>query len=176
MDEVVKHKRIWIMLLLCPIVFFLVQHTSIYGEKIIYTNTDQEMTRKLLKKVFYHEKKDSNSHSVEVHFPLFTDIHPHEEGYLLTFDETIPVLALESGLIVYTGYHKKLGKTITVYYDDGITVTYGYLDSFSHLPYTSIDKGHVIAMKNPGLLYIRVEQGKKVFDMEETIEWLESRS
>lgn len=174
MDEVVKHKGIWVIVLLCPIVFFFLQYNvKVDMEHMIYTNTDQEMTRKVLRKVFYQEGKAANPQQVEeIHHPSFVDIYAFETaGYLFMLEEATPIIASESGLVVYTGDNKYLGKTISVYYQDGITVTYGFLDSYSLLPYSSFEKGHTLGMKEPGQLYIRVEKGTKVYNLEETLNW-----
>ena len=55
-----------------------------------------------------------------------------------------PHYAIEAqgnGLIIFTGYTRQTGKTVTVLYDNGDEVTYGFVGTFSKLPYTSVKKG-----------------------------------
>lgn len=71
---------------------------------------------------------------------------------------------------------RQQGKTISVYYEDNTTVTYGNVDSFSLLPYTSIERGSTIANKEPGDLYLKIEQDGRVLNLEETLQWMKEHT
>ncbi|SOC02531.1 peptidase M23-like protein [Ureibacillus xyleni] len=148
-------------------------------KKIVYSSEDLTMMRNVLREVFGEEtgtKITVSSDPVNQELLSFVAIKPYDNGYLLSFEETIPILAIENGLVVYTGHSKTTGKTISVYYEDDTTVTYGNVDSFSLLPYTSIERGSTIANKEPGDLYLKIEQGGEVLNLEETLQWMKEHT
>nr|WP_301286024.1 M23 family metallopeptidase [Lysinibacillus endophyticus] len=135
--------------------------------------------RNVLREIFGEEsdtKITVSSEPVNQELLSFVAIKPYDNGYLLSFEETIPILAIENGLVVYTGHSKTTGKTISVYYEDNTTVTYGNVDSFSLLPYTSIERGSTIANKEPGDLYLKIEQDGRVLNLEETLQWMKEHT
>ncbi|RHW38677.1 M23 family peptidase [Lysinibacillus yapensis] len=185
MDEVVNKKWKWIAaIVLCAVVLVGVQlqergQIAVDIKGIVYSSEDLTIMRNLLREVFGEEpdkKITVSTESVNVELLSFVAAKPYDNGYLLTFEHSIPILAIENGLVVYTGHTKNTGKTISVYYEDDTTVTYGYLDSFSLLPYTSIERGSPLANKKPGDLYIKIENGGKVLNMEQTLEWMKEHT
>lgn len=58
----------------------------------------------------------------------------------------------------FTGHTKYTGKTITISYEDGTTVSYGMLDSLAQLPYTTVQANDLIGMKQAGQLYLSIEK------------------
>ncbi len=102
----------------------------------------------------------------------FTVIKRQGNGFLVHFEEEVVFSAREKGVIVFTGHTAKMGKVITITYDDHITVTYGYMDDLYHLPYSAVTGGELIGRKAKGEVYIAIEQLGRAFTMQETIDWL----
>jgi len=185
MDEVVNKKWKWIAaIVLCAVVILGSQlqergQLAVDVKKIVYSSEDLTIMRNFLREVFGQETDEKitvSTESVNQELLAFVSVKPFDHGYLLSFEETIPILAIENGLVVYTGHTKNTGKTISVYYEDETTVTYGNVDSFSLLPYTSIERGSTLANKEPGDLYIKIEEGGKVLNLEETLEWMKEHT
>ncbi|WP_158674356.1 MULTISPECIES: M23 family metallopeptidase [Lysinibacillus] len=155
------------------------EQINIDVKKVVYSSEDLSMMRNLLRNVFGDEqgtKITVSSETVNQELLSFVAIKPYDSGYLLTFEKTIPILAIENGLVVYTGHSKTTGKTISVFYEDDTTVTYGNVDSFSLLPYTSIERGSTIANKEPGDLYIKIEMDGKDLNLEQTLQWMKEHT
>ena len=70
----------------------------------------------------------------------------------------IPIEAQGNGLVIFTGFTRQTGKTITVLYDDGDEVTYGFVGSFFKLPYTSVKKGDTLALMDEGAIFFIVKR------------------
>lgn len=103
---------------------------------------------------------------------LFTSAQPLADGFLLTYDEPPFLKALQDGFIVYTGHTKQTGKTMTVHYGE-VAVTYGQLDSFNHLPYTSIVRDEVLAIKSDDSpLFLKMEVKGDVLSLDQMLYWL----
>ncbi|WP_390283818.1 M23 family peptidase [Ureibacillus sp. GCM10028918] len=175
----------WIAaIVLCGVVIFgtRLQERSqleVDVKKIVYSSEDLTVMRNLLQEVFGQEPDEKitvSTENINQELLSFVSVKPYDQGYLLTFEEAIPILAIENGLVVYTGHTKNTGKTISVFYEGDITVTYGNVDSFSLLPYTSIERGGTLANKEPGDLYIKIEDDGKVFNLEETLEWMKEHT
>lgn len=180
MDEMLKKKWKWFSaFFLCVIVLIAIRleesgHIDINVKEIVYSSHDLTIMRNVLRELFGEEKPKITVSSDIINEELltFSSVKPYEEGFLLTYDEPIPIIAINNGLVVYTGHSKKIGKTISIYYEDDTTVTYGYVDSFSILPYTTVEKGKTVANKESGDLYIQIEKDGKIFNLEETLTWL----
>ncbi|SIT83082.1 peptidoglycan DD-metalloendopeptidase family protein [Edaphobacillus lindanitolerans] len=102
----------------------------------------------------------------------FSTLQPFREGVLLSYDAAVPVSAKGDGLVIYTGHTRQTGKTVTVLYDDGDTVTYGFVGKFLTLPYTAVVAGQPIAELETGAMFLGVEQDGKMLDAEGVKEWL----
>lgn len=185
MDEVVNKKWKWIAaIVLCGVVILGTRlqergQLEVDVKKVVYSSEDLTLMRNLLREVFGQEQDETitvSTESVNQELLSFVSVKPFDHGYLLTFEEPIPILAIENGLVVYTGHTKNTGKTISVFYEDDTTVTYGNVDSFSLLPYTSVERGGTLANKEPGELYIKIEEGGKVLNLEETLEWMKEHT
>jgi len=181
MDERVKKKWKWIVaVLLCAAVLIgsrLQDSGQIHFDvkKIVYSSEDLTFMRNFLRGVFGKDQDSTITVSTETvnnELLSFVAVKPYNNGYLLTYEEAIPIIAIENGLVVYTGHSKHTGKTVSVFYEDDTTVTYGNVDSFSLLPYTSIEKGSTLANKEVGDLYIQIEKDGNILNLEQTIEWM----
>lgn len=144
--------------------------------RIVYGSEDITFMRNFLREVFGTKQNDNkivvSSENVNKELLNYVQVMPFEEGYMLTYEHAVPLIAIDDGLVVYTGYSKEIGKTISVYYESNTTVTYGNVDTFSLLPYTSIEKGSTIGNKEPGELYIQVEKDGEILNLEETLVWM----
>lgn len=104
----------------------------------------------------------------------FTNAEEFEEGFLLQYEVGLPVYTGQGGLVVFTGHTKYTGKTMTISYEDGTTVSYGMLDSLAQLPYTSVKANDLIGMKDAGQLYLSIEKNNTHFTLDEIIQWLQT--
>lgn len=102
----------------------------------------------------------------------YKSIQPLEDGAILSIDKSQDLYASEDGLIIYTGHRKKTGKTLSILYDTGETATYGFVDDFHQLPYTTVNAGDIFASVENDMLYVQVEKDGEMLDTEELIEWL----
>lgn len=185
MDEHLTKQWKWIVAFLLCIFVLVGTRMQDNGQiqfdlkKIVYSSEDLTFMRNLLREIFGREpdsKITVSTESVNDELLSFVSAKPYNNGYLLTFEEPIPILAIEDGLVVYTGHAKHTGKTISVYYEDNTTITYGFVDSFSLLPYTSIEKGISLANKETGDLYIQIEKDGAILNLDQTVDWLKENT
>lgn len=88
----------------------------------------------------------------------YESIQPYRNGVIVSYMQPIAVEAEQDGLVIFTGITRKTGKTITVLYDDGDEVTYGFVGSFSKLPYTSIKRGDTLALLDEETMFLMVKR------------------
>ncbi len=91
-------------------------------------------------------------------FSNYESIQPYEDGVIISYTQPMAITALESGLITFTGYTRQSGKTVTVLYNDGDEVTYGFVGEFSKLPYTAVKKGDTLALMDEDAIYLMVKR------------------
>ncbi|MGN7408508.1 hypothetical protein [Sporosarcina sp. SAFN-010] len=97
-------------------------------------------------------------------FAAYESMQPYKSGVILSYPEALPIAARGSGLIVFTGFTRQSGKTLTVQYDNGDEVTYGFVGSFAKLPYTAVNKGDTLAVMEEGTMYLKVKRDGLVLD------------
>ena len=102
----------------------------------------------------------------------YSTIQPYSEGAVLSLNTSQEIGASENGLIIFTGYKKKTGKTISILYDNGETVTYGFVEEFYQLPYTTVNAGETFASVKRDILYVQVEKDGKVLETTDIVDWL----
>ncbi len=95
---------------------------------------------------------------------LYESIQPFAEGAIVSYSQPIAVEAESSGLVIFTGITRKTGKTMTVLYDDGDEVTYGFVGSFSKLPYTSVKRGDTLALLDEETMFLMVKRDGEHLD------------
>lgn len=185
MDEVVNKKWKWIVAFMLCVLVFMGKHLQSTGQisidvkKIVYSSEDLTMMRSMLRELFGEDSQTKiavSTEKVNQEVLTFTAIKPFYDGYLLSFDQALPLVAIDHGVVVYTGHSKDTGKTISVFYENDTTVTYGNVDSFSLLPYTSIQRGDTIGNKEIGDLYIRIEMNGHTLNLEQTLQWLKENT
>lgn len=89
---------------------------------------------------------------------LYESIQPFQNGAIISYGQPIAVEAEKSGLVIFTGITRQTGKTITVLYDDGDEVTYGFVGSFSKLPYTTVKMGDQLALMDEETMFLMVKR------------------
>ena len=102
----------------------------------------------------------------------YTAIQPFDKGAILSLESYMEIGATNDGLIIYTGYTKKTGKTLSVLYDSGETVTYGFVDEFYQLPYTTVNAGEPFASVKDNILYMQVEKDGEILETNDIVQWL----
>jgi hypothetical protein len=90
--------------------------------------------------------------------PAYESMQPFKDGVLVSYSVPIAIQAQSNGLVVFTGSTRDTGKTVTVLYDDGDEVTYGFVGTFEKLPYTSVKKGDTLALMDDEAIYIMVKR------------------
>ncbi|QUW22491.1 hypothetical protein JSQ81_02570 [Sporosarcina sp. Marseille-Q4063] len=90
--------------------------------------------------------------------PAYESMQPFKNGVLVSYTVPIAIEAQSNGLVVFTGSTRDTGKTVTVLYDDGDEVTYGFVGTFEKLPYTSVKKGDTLALMDEEAIYIMVKR------------------
>lgn len=88
----------------------------------------------------------------------YESMQPYKEGALVSYTQPVSVVAQGNGLVIFTGITRQTGKTLAVLYDNGDEVTYGFVGSFSKLPYTSVKKGDTLALMDEEALYLMVKR------------------
>jgi len=102
----------------------------------------------------------------------YTTIQPFDKGAILSLESYMEIGAMDNGLIIYTGYTKKTGKTLSVLYDSGETVTYGFVEEFYQLPYTTVNAGDFFASVKDNVLYMQVEKDGDLLETNDIVQWL----
>ena len=103
---------------------------------------------------------------------IYSSYQPYESGLLVRVEDPQAVLAKSDGMILFTGEKRKTGKTMTVAYDSGDTVTYGFLKDLEILPYTRFTKGEVLGHSSTDLFYIHHDNHLQPLDPESLMMWL----
>lgn len=106
---------------------------------------------------------ESENEMIAVHYEedlltTYESMQPYREGVLVSYTQPVPVEAQGAGLVIFTGITRQTGKTLTVLYDDGDEVTYGFVGSFSKLPYTSVNRGDTLALMDEGAIFLMVKR------------------
>ena len=96
--------------------------------------------------------------------PAYESMQPFKNGVLVSYSVPISIEAQSNGLVVFTGITRDTGKTVTVLYDDGDEVTYGFVGTFEKLPYTSVKKGDTLAFMDEEAIYIMVKRDGQHLD------------
>lgn len=102
----------------------------------------------------------------------YESMQPYEDGVIVSYSSPVQVVAREDGLILYTGQTRHTGKTITVLYESGDTVTYGFVENFSHLPYTAVSANDLIAEVQPGSMFVQVERSGQFLEPSVLSDWI----
>lgn len=141
-------------------------------QRVVYSSEDLIVVRKALQHVFLQrEQIPVSTRELAVDLSAFTKLERFHHGAVLTYAQPILLPALYDGLVVFTGHTKYTGKTMTVLYNEGTTITYGFLDELTHLPYTPLRAGQSIGNQQNSL-YIQMEQNGEIMNLEELLTWL----
>ncbi|MEK4486599.1 hypothetical protein MHH81_13550 [Psychrobacillus sp. FSL H8-0484] len=144
-----------------------------YATSLLAPQKPSEVYRKVME--WINPSDDLVSVSAPVTNPPlieYKSIQPFEKGAILAIDEIQELYASEDGLIIFTGYTKKTGKTLSILYDSGETATFGFVEDFYQLPYTTISAGDIFASVESKVLYIQVEKEGELLETSDLVEWL----
>ena len=159
-------------MLLVLTVIVLQEQKPLLVERVVYSSEDLIVVRKALQHVFLQQEQLPVSTSEGI-FQLhaYATIERFRDGVLLTYEQPIRLPAFYDGLVVFTGHTKYTGKTMTVLYSEGTTVTYGFLTELLFLPYTPLRAQQGLSNQQSSL-YIQIEQNGKILDVEQVRTWL----
>ncbi|MFF5996854.1 M23 family metallopeptidase [Lysinibacillus sp. KU-BSD001] len=139
---------------------------------VVYSTEHMTVMRNTVNELFSDDEVVEVASTNQKVLVKFVAIKRYDQGFKLSYEDPITITATQSGVMVYTGHTARTGKVISISYDDGYTVTYGFIDDFYHLPYSTVAQGEVIAMKEQGELFIQIEKNGRVLSLEETVEWI----
>lgn len=91
-------------------------------------------------------------------FASYESFQPYQDGAIISYTQPLAIISQGNGLVVFTGYTRQSGKTVTIQYDNGDEVTYGFVGSFSTLPYTTVRRGDEIAVMDEEAVYVKVKR------------------
>jgi hypothetical protein len=171
--------------LIASVLFVTIYLCEMYGNiptkrlinQVVYSSEDLVLIRAVLMDITFQEDKKipvSVDPSIE-QLLMYKTIERYNKGFLLAYDQPILLNALYDGLIVFTGHTKYNGKTMSILYENGLTVTFGFVDEFEVLPYTPVSMGTLLATKEKGKLYIQIEKDGMIFNMKQTTEWIKEQ-
>ncbi|HLR11558.1 MAG TPA: peptidoglycan DD-metalloendopeptidase family protein [Sporosarcina sp.] len=120
---------------------------------------------------------DEERQTVPVHFTgntitSYESVQPFQDGVMISYPTAINVQAEKNGLVIFTGITRKTGKTVTVLYDDGDEVTYGFVGSFSKMPYTSVKAGDTLASLDEQTMFFKVKRDGQYMEPSELATYL----
>lgn len=173
-------RRKWAFAFVLVLVFFLVSKleannmlSTNYTTALMEPQKPTEVYKKVRAWVEQSNKKISVSAPV-ADPPLieYQSIQPFDKGAILAITDSQDLYAAENGFIIWTGYTKKTSKTMSILYDTGETATFGFVEEFHQLPYTTVNAGDAFATVENELLYIQVEKDGKNLEMSELVDWL----
>ena len=164
-------------LALCVVIYFGLNNSNESTRqviaRIVYSTEHMTMMRNTMSELFSKEELVEVTSTNNRELVTFEAIKRYADGFTLAYEKSLTITATKPGVIVYTGHTARTGKVISISYDDGYTVTYGFIDDFYHLPYSSVVVGELIAKKEAGELFIKVEKSGRILNLEETIEWVQ---
>lgn len=167
-----RYWRWWIAALLFVTVLVANDIKPPLVERIVYSSKDLIVVREVLQQVFLQpEQIPVSTSELSSEILTFSTMERYNNGAVLTYNELVSVDAFYDGLVVFTGHTKYTGKTMTVLYNEGTTVTYGFLDELMLLPYTPINAGQSIG-KQQHSFYLQIEQDGRLLNLEEMLAWL----
>ncbi|MFY0517406.1 M23 family metallopeptidase [Lysinibacillus sphaericus] len=172
----------WIVMILLVAAIMLVIRLEDQGvletpvRKLVTTSADITYLSELGKSWLNKEEETImvSSDVGQTELLTFTNAQVFKEGFMMQYDVGLPVYAGQSGLVVFTGHTKYTGKTMTISYEDGTTVSYGMLDSLAQLPYTTVQANDLIGMKQAGQLYLSIEKDDTHYSLEQIVQWLQT--
>jgi len=178
-----KNKLKWILAFLITLCVVMISTLEKNGtmqtniKQITSTGEDFVVLRNWTKGLLNPDAKEVDSITVtaplyEGELATFSTLQPFSNGTLLSYKENISIRAKQDGLVIFTGHTQSLGKTMTVIYENGENVTYGFLDELTILPYTSVKEGETISNLTSGRLYLQVEKKGTMLDSTAIKEWL----
>ena len=163
-----KWKTKWVLAILFAIGVFTyakLEETGIASQPItqyVTTGKDFIVMKKWVSSILGDPNEDkivvSASPEEEMPFASYESMQPYKDGVIVSYMNAMPITAQGDGLVVFTGSTRQSGKTVTVLYDDGDEVTYGFVGSFKKLPYSTVRKGDTLALMNEEAIYLKVKR------------------
>lgn len=178
--NVMLSKKKWMLAIL--LVFLFIVMDKFEKNDVLSTNYSNTLLAPQKPTEIYQKVREwitPNEDVVTVSAPLlenpvleYSTIQPYGQGAVLSISASQKIGASENGLIIFTGYTKKTGKTISILYDNGETVTYGFLEEFYQLPYTTVNAGDIFASVKRDILYVQVEKDGETLETTDIVDWL----
>ncbi|MDW0112372.1 MULTISPECIES: peptidoglycan DD-metalloendopeptidase family protein [Sporosarcina] len=163
-----KWKTKWILAILLAIGVFSfakLEEMGVVNKPItqyITTGKDFIVMKKWVSSLIDNDDEDAIVVSAEpveeLPFAAYESMQPYKDGVIVSYTHAMPITAQGDGLVVFTGSTRQSGKTVTVLYDDGDEVTYGFVGSIQKLPYSTVKKGDTLALMDEEAIYLKVKR------------------
>lgn len=173
-------KKKWIFAFAFAVLFIMLSKlendrllSTNYAASLLAPQKPSEVYKKVV--AWVNDRGDMISVSAPITTPPlieYKSIQPFSKGAILSINESQELYASENGLVIFTGYTRETGKTLSILYDTGETATYGYVEEFYQLPYTTISAGDIFASVENELLYIEVEKEGETLEVSNLVQWL----
>lgn len=171
-----KWKTKWmlaIIIAICVFGFAKLEQTGFINKPVtqyITTGKDFIVMKKWVASIIGETDDDKITVSAdpveELPFAAYESMQPYKEGVIVSYTNPMPITAQGDGLVVFTGFTRQSGKTVTVLYEDGDEVTYGFVGTFEKLPYSTVKKGDTLAMMSEEAIYLKVKREGVVLEAE----------
>ncbi|MDW0118098.1 M23 family metallopeptidase [Sporosarcina thermotolerans] len=169
-----KWKTKWVLAIIVAISVFSFAKLEELGvinkpvTQYITTGKDFIVMKKWVSSFFSDPEEDritvSSDNTEELPFAAYESMQPYKDGVIVSYTNAMPITAQGDGLVVFTGFTRQSGKTITVLYEDGDEVTYGFVGSLQKLPYSTVKKGDTLALMNDEAIYLKVKREGTILD------------
>ncbi|MDN4607132.1 M23 family metallopeptidase [Sporosarcina highlanderae] len=168
-----KWKTKWVLAIIVAIGVFSfakLEEIGIINKPVtqyITTGKDFIVMKKWVSSLIGDSKEDTIAVSDSIEEPPFAayeSMQPYKDGVIVSYTNAMPIIAQGDGLVVFTGFTRQSGKTITVLYEDGDEVTYGFVGTLQKLPYSTVKKGDTLALMNDEAIYLKVKREGTILD------------
>lgn len=163
-----KWKTKWVIAVVMAVGVFTyakMEETGVVSKPItqyVTTGKDFIVMKKWVSSIIGESNEDtiavSASPEEELPFASYESMQPYKDGVIVSYMNAMPITAQGDGLVVFTGSTRQSGKTVTVLYDDGDEVTYGFVGTFKKLPYSTVRRGDTLALMNEEAIYLKVKR------------------
>lgn len=140
--------------------------SSIFDKSFNFIKINSISKKIFGKEVFYFGK---NSDSVQVISTELNidDVHKYFDGEKFHVSTDLPIGAIQSGVVIYTGYKENYNNTVIIQNVDGYNIWYGNLKDISVKTYDYIEKGSLLGSADGDDIYLLIEKDNRYYTYDE---------